>query len=365
MFAYKKKRIENFTLTPIFKASFLFVASVLIVVLVSGCDGSEKSLDAIYINGPTMGTSYNITVVSPLGNLDQEQLKRDITLLLKSLNQQMSTYIDDSDIIRFNQKPIGEPHIIKDDFLDVLQLSQRIAKLTEGRFDITIGPLVELWGFGSSKRLQEQLIPSDEDIIKAKSRVGWQYLLINQDDKTIKKASDIWLDVSAVAKGYGVDKIAELLEANQIKNFLVEIGGEMRVKGLNRQQQLWRIGIETPSLLQKRVQQLVQFSNKAIATSGDYRNYFEENGKRFSHAINPTTGRPIRHNIASVSVIAETAAEADALATALTVLGEKAAIELAEREQMAVYFIFHDDTQKSDGAGYRIVYTDPFKKFIQ
>ncbi len=345
----------------VFKASFLFVVFTFSFV-VSSC-AREKSLEAIYINGPTMGTSYNITLVSPPESIQQASLKQNIDELLKAVNQEMSTYIVNSDIMQFNQKSSGASQKINDDFLQVLLLSQSISELTDGYFDITIGPLVELWGFG---RNQKQQVPSAEAINEAKSRVGWQYLSIDSENKTIQKQRPIWLDVSAVAKGKAVDKVAELLETKGVQHFLVEIGGEMRVKGFNRQQQLWRVGIEAPSLLQKQAQQLVQFTDKAIATSGDYRNYFEENGKRFSHTIDPNTGMPIRHNIASVTVIADTAARADALATALNVLGEEAALALANKEQLAAYFIFYDDTQSEENSsGYRIVYTNSFKQFIQ
>lgn len=344
----------------IFRASFLFV--LLVFSFITGGCAKEKPLDVVYIHGPTMGTSYNITIVSPPENIKQTLLKQDIDQLLKAVNQEMSTYIVDSDIMQFNRKQPGSSQIIKDDFLQVLLLSQNIAELTAGYFDITIGPLVELWGFG---RNQNQGVPSAEAIKEAKDRVGWQYLSIDSANKTIQKQRSIWLDVSAVAKGFAVDKVAELLDTKGVQHYLVEIGGEMRVKGHNRQQQLWRVGIEKPSLLQKQAQQLVQFTDSAIATSGDYRNYFEENGKRFSHTIDPNTGIPVRHNIASVSVIASTAARADALATALNVLGETAALELANKEQLAAYFIFYDDTKFSENGAYRIVYTDPFKKFIQ
>lgn len=309
-----------------------------------------------------MGTTYNITIVAPPSDFDQGAVHQGIDILLKSLNQEMSTYIDSSDIMLFNQQAVGQSQQINSAFYEVLLLSQMIAEKTDGYFDITIGPLVELWGFG---KRQGQQVPSLEAIESAKSRVGWQHLLIDTEVKVISKQAPIWLDVSAIAKGFAVDKVAELLEAEQLEHFLVEIGGEMRVKGLNRQQQPWRIGIETPSLLQKQAQQLVQFSNKAVATSGDYRNYFEENGERFSHTIDPKTGKPVKHNIASVTVIADTAAEADAWATALNVVGESAAIKLAEKEQLAAYFIFYDNTQQENGSAYRIVYTDFFKEFIQ
>ena len=342
------------------RASFLFVLSLL-TVLLAGCSDTS-SLNSLSLSGKTMGTTYNITVVSPPQNLDQASLQKEIDQRLQALNQQMSTYLDDSDIILFNRLAINNKQKIQRDFLDVILLSQEISALTEGRFDITIGTLVELWGFGKQA---EQKIPDRTELDNALSKVGWQYLIVDQHEATIEKQRPLWLDVSAVAKGFAVDVIAVLLEGKGVEHYLVEIGGEMRVKGHNRQQQDWRIGIEIPSLVQQQAQQLVKMTNKSIATSGDYRNYFEENGQRFSHTIDPNTGKPVKHNIASVSVISETAARADALATALNVLGEEAALNLAKGENLAAYFILYDDSKAGDGTGYRIVYTDPFKKFIQ
>lgn len=322
----------------------------------------DAQLESTYLRGSTMGTSYNITLLDLPSELNPSKLHAQIDQRLADLNQQMSTYIEDSDIIRFNRLEADTPFKVKTDFFKVLKLSQSIAESSEGYFDITIGPLVELWGFG---RKQKREVPDDEAIANALAKVGWKYLALDTNTQTISKSRDLWLDVSAVAKGYAVDTLVELLEAQGLQHFLVEIGGEMRVKGLNSSQQAWRIGIETPSLLQKKAQQLVLLSNKAIATSGDYRNYFEQNGERYSHTLDPASGRPIKHNIASVTVISDTAAEADAWATALNVLGEEKALALAADLKLAAYFILYADTQKNDGPAYRIEKTKAFESFLQ
>ncbi len=311
-----------------------------------------------------MGTTYSITVVSPPENVVHAELQKDIDESLNSLNQQMSTYINTSEIMLFNNAPVNQWQKISPEFLDVVILSQKISGLTNGRFDITIGPLVELWGFGKKQHKGDtSQIPEITEINAAKNRVGWQNLIVNAETQSIKKSVPLWLDVSAVAKGYAVDKLVELLEQRYgVEHYLAEIGGEMRVNGKNRQKKLWRIGIEKPALLQKEAQQLVQLTDNAIATSGDYRNYFEENGQRFSHTIDPLTGQPVRHTIASVTVIANTTAEADALATGLNVLGEEAAIDLAAKEGLAAYFIFYDNENPT--AGYRTFFTDAFKPFM-
>ena len=306
-----------------------------------------------------MGTTYSIKIIDPPVGLVAVTLQKQVDDLLKEINQQMSTYIDDADIMQFNRAEIGQWQTVSSDFLDVLSLSQEIAALTAGRFDITIGPLIELWGFG--KREQGD-IPSESEINAAKNRVGWQNLVIDQQQRAIKKMTPLWLDVSAVAKGYGVDQISVLLDQYTASHYLVEIGGEMRVKGLNQQGQAWRVGIEAPSVLQRQAQQIVALTDSAIATSGDYRNFFEKEGQRFSHTIDPSTGKPVRHNIASVTVISETAAVADAYATALNVLGKEEALALAKQQNLAAYFIlYNNDDSNRD---YDIVVTELFKPFL-
>lgn len=339
----------------LFKASFLFV---LTAIFLFGCD-RQSSPQSFHITGPTMGTRYTVKIIDPPAALVQITLQQQIKQLLEQLNRQMSTYIPDSEIMVFNRLGVDQWQTISSDFLDVVLLSQKVAGMTDGAFDITIGPLVELWGFGQR---EGQGIPAAADITDALSRVGWQQLSVKPENTAILKQIPLWLDVSAVAKGYAVDKIAQLLEQQQVAHYLVEVGGEMRVKGYNAQQQLWRIGIETPALLQQGAQQVIAMTDKAIATSGDYRNFFEEDGQRFSHTIDPKTGQPVRHRIASVTVIADTAAEADAFATALNVLGDTRALSFAEEQQLAAYFILHDDAEAEPG--YRIVHTSEFNAFL-
>jgi thiamine biosynthesis lipoprotein len=308
-----------------------------------------------------MGTSYHITVVNPPDNIDKYELQIDVDKLLIGINKQMSTYISDSEISIFNNSPINQWQVISQDFFSVLELSQSISVLTNGRFDITVGPLVDLWGFGARSN-DDQKIPDQQLLDRIMPNIGWKNLILDKKNTSIKKLRPISIDLSAVAKGFGVDKVAELLSSKKIDNYLVEIGGEVKAKGLNKENEPWRLGIETPSLLQKSVQKVVKLTDQAIATSGDYRNYFEENGNRFSHTIDPISGSPVRHNIASVSIIADTAAKADALATALNVLGEKAALDLSEKENIAAYFILYDN-ENSDKK-YRVVYSTAFIPFL-
>lgn len=341
------------------KASFLFVICTFISIFLIGCGETNRPAEPFLITGPTMGTRYHITIVSPPNELDKQKLQLNIDKLLADINQQMSTYIVDSEISNFNQLPINTWQTISADFFKVVALSQSISALTDGRFDITIAPLVDLWGFGAGSK-KEQIIPSESLIEQAKLLVGWKNLILDKDRLAIQKLKPVNIDLSAIAKGYGVDKVSDLLELNGIENYLVEIGGEVNVNGVNKEGKPWRLGIETPSVLQQGAQKIIQLKNQAIATSGDYRNYFEEEGVRFSHTIDPVTGRSIRHNIASVSVIAATAAEADALATALNVMGFAQAQALSNKENIAAYFILYDNVQNE--TNYRIEASNSFRQ---
>ncbi|MBX2808221.1 MAG: FAD:protein FMN transferase [Cellvibrionaceae bacterium] len=335
------------------KASFLLMIIAVFLCSAVACQ-RQPALPTIVLSGATMGTTYHITLVSVPEAITTAQLQQATDALLLSINQQMSTYIEDSEISQFNRLPVDQWLPISEDFQAVLLLSQQIAAVTDGKFDITVGPLIELWGFGNTLNQQ---IPDPEAIADAKAKTGWRYLSIDQQTQRITKSRELSLNVSAIAKGFAVDKLAAYYQSQGIANYLVEIGGEMRVQGTNAQGVLWKIGIEKPALLQQQqAQQIVSLDNQAVATSGDYRNYFEENGQRFSHTIDPETGYPVRHNIASVTVIAPTAAAADGFATALNVLGEKHALALAETEKLAAYFILYDDQSES---GYRTV-TSPY-----
>lgn len=355
---------------------FLPFLLIVFVLATLGCSQDSQG-PSISFSGSTMGTTYRVKLVPSAPEHIPVRLQAKVEPLLAALNQQMSTYIDRSDIMHFNRMAVDQWYPVAPEFLAVITLSQEISQLTQGGFDISIGPLVELWGFGrqhGAKQQGSQAIPQQSAIEEAKSRVGWQFLLVDKERSAIKKTRPLWLDVSAIAKGYGVDQVAALLDVEGVEHYLVEIGGEMRLKGLSPRGEPWRVGIEVPSLLQQQAQQVLQLSDKAIATSGDYRNFFEEGGQRYSHTISPLTGHPVRHQIASVTVVSDSAARADALATALNVLGEDEALALAEREGLAAYFILYDNQGEANGQTgktgqkdrhYKTFYTDRFSEFLQ
>ena len=255
---------------------------------------------------------------------------------LKRINQAMSTYIETSELSLFNKNPGTEPVVLSQATLDVLTLSQEVSRLSGGAFDVTVGPLVNAWGFGPQERREL----SDEDIRQLRERVGYKMLSLDPQAKTLSKARpDLYVDLSAVAKGYAVDKLSEALANRGYTDHMVEIGGEVRCQGINPDGKSWRIAIEKPDNQARAIYEILELKDMAMATSGDYRNYYEKDGQRISHTIDTRTGRPITHTLASVTVLDPSCARADAWATALNVLGPTEGLELAEREKIAAFFL--------------------------
>lgn len=314
----------------------------------------EKAPEQITLTGKTMGTTYSVKYIDDgkVANLPKSSdIQAELDSLLKTVNNEMSTYQKDSQISLFNQmKEVDKPFAISADFARVVQEAIRLNGITEQALDVTVGPLVNLWGFGPDKRLNKS--PSEEQIQEKAAAVGIEKLVLDNQQLS-KKSPDLYLDLSSIAKGFGVDKLAEYLEKLGIEHYLVEIGGELRGKGKNLQGQAWRIAIEQPALAQGVATQIiVPLDNLAMATSGDYRNYFEdEQGNRFSHIIDPKQLRPINHNLASITVFAPMTMTADGLSTGLFVLGADKALEIAEKENLAIFMIIkngqHFETKAS------------------
>lgn len=306
--------------------------------LLSACGWGGTDEGLLQFSGPTMGTTYSVKVVHAPEHIATDQLKREIDQILERVDQKMSTYDPNSELSRFNQSETTDWITVSEELLLVIEKALQISRLTEGAFDITVGPVVNLWGFGPEMRADE--LPLDKDIAKILARVGYGRIHVRETPPAIRKdQADIYLDLSAIAKGYAVDQVAEYLESVGISNYMVEVGGEMRLRGRNAKGEAWAIGIEKPSPGQRTVQRIIQISDAGIATSGDYRNFFEKEGRRYSHTLDPRTGRPVAHTLASVTVIDDSAMHADALATALLVLGPEAGYQLAAREKLAALFI--------------------------
>jgi len=347
-------------------AGYWFFLCLLLLTQLVACSEAPKAYSISAIGGQTMGTTYNISMVDSasaehFSDVKLNAIKSVVDAKLVDINQLMSTYIADSEISRFNQTEHDQWFTLSPETLSVIEYSLYLSKLTNGKFDITVSPLVNLWGFGSEGGTD---FPSDEAIAKAKEKVGWKALIVDKKNLRIKKAKPLTIDLSAIAKGYGVDVIAQWLETQGIDSYLVEIGGEIRVKGRKPGGKRWRVGIETPSLFQQGARKVIELNDVAVATSGDYRNFFEKEGIRYSHTIDPVTGNPVIHNIASITVIVSStltdntidsdasdetrrktysAMKADGLATAFMTLGEEEAQVLANQLGLPIYILRYDD----------------------
>ena len=313
---------------------------LIIIFLMIGTGACQSNnYKIVLINGLTMGTTYSIKIKTADAVVNQEKIRADIEKILLEINQKMSTYIVDSELSVINFSNSLDSNLISDDLFKVISHANTISKTTNGAFDITVGPLVNLWGFGPNK--SENKIPSNEEIELIKKNMGDKKIYLNKETTSIKKLHpDLYVDLSGIAKGFAVDKIALYLNSYNLENYLVEIGGELIAKGTNEDNEVWQIGIENPN---NNLAKIIGLKDIAMATSGDYRNYFEKNGVRYSHTITPNTGKPIKHKLASVTVLDKTAMNADALATAFMVLGPAKTIELANELKIGVYLIIKND----------------------
>ncbi len=325
--------------------SITFLVILFGFVFFSGGDDELVSL-----SGFTMGTTFQVQLVEIPPDMERETLAEEIGRLLARLDREIfSTYSANSELSRLNRHAVGTPFLVSKEMMDVLVMAREISLLTGAAFDVTVGPLVNLWGFGPEISLQDQ-VPADAAIASALENIGYQRLMIEQANSRVRKTRDISIDLSAIAKGYAVDKLAEYLDELGAESYFLEIGGELKIKGLKPGDESWVPAIEAPVDQVSRVYEIFYSRGEtiAVAGSGDYRNYFEQDGIRYSHEIDPRNGRPISHNLAAVYVIDESTARADALATAYMILGLDQARALAQRENQAAYFIYKEGDDFSD-----------------
>ena len=310
--------------------------------LLSACQSGTPQRALTELRGATMGTTYTVKVVGLPAELKPERIQAAINTILEKINRQMSTYLSDSELSQFNRNQATDWIDASRELADVLKQAQRVSAMTNGAFDVTVGPLVNLWGFGPSPGMDQ--VPSDQDIRETRNRVGYTGLQVRSSPPALKKhRPDLYVDLSAIAKGYAVDAVAGYLQSLQIGDFMVEIGGEIQAKGRNARDRLWRIAIEKPSGGSRSLHTVIELDNVGIATSGDYRNYFEKGGRRYSHTIDPMTGRPVTHKLASVTVADPSTMHADVMATALMVLGPEAGYRFAEEQKLAAFFIVNSE----------------------
>lgn len=342
--------------------TFLRTMLLGVVILLAGCDNTSApatpKAQVTVLDGKTMGTFWRVSVVG----LDQnraENLRQKVQTLLDGDDQLLSTWKNDSALMRFNQSQSTTPWPVSEGMADIVTESLRIGQKTQGAMDITVGPLVNLWGFGPDK--QPVKTPTQAQIDAAKARNGLQNLtVINRaGQQYLQKAiPDLYVDLSTVGEGYAADHLARLMIEEGISRYLVSVGGALVSRGMNADGQPWRVAIQKPTDRENAVQAIVDINGHGISTSGSYRNYYELDGKRISHVIDPQTGRPITHKLVSVTVIAPTALEADGWDTGLMVLGTEKAQQVVREQGLAVYMIM------KEGDGFTTWMSPQFRAFL-
>ena len=289
----------------------------------------------LQFGGSTMGSTYTVKL-NAVGQ-DATTLRTLVQSTLEEIDWRMSLFREDSELSAFNRAGAGVPIAMTDDFSTVLAAAIDTSRWSDGAFDVTVAPLVETWGFGTRKT---RSVPASVAVADQRRRVDWRSLAIDRPQRSVtKRHAGLQADLGGIAKGYGVDRAAAALDARGVAHYMVEAGGEVRTRGINAVGEPWRIGIEEPDAMPQRARWAVPLSGKAMATSGDYRNYFMHEGRRYSHEIDPASGAPIQHRLCSVTVVADDCMHADALATALIVLGPDKGKALAERSGIAAQFI--------------------------
>ena len=319
-------------LTALSRRSFILMS-----VALAACKPGAKILE---FSGSTMGTTYNVVAVDASRSVDKIEAQARINAALAQVNHQMSNWDPASEISRFNASKGTDETFVSRELAHVMQAAEDVNKASEGRFDTTMGPLIELWGFGApgGKRM-----PQDAEILKAQARSGHGATLKVGVGAIQKIQPDTQVYLAAIGKGFGADQVGRALEGLGLYDYMVEIGGDLYASGLNADGKPWQIGIEKPASLSG-VLDVVGVSGMGLASSGDYRNYFEQDGARYSHVIDPVTGRPITHKTASATVLAENAMLADAWATAMLILGRERGLEIAKANDLAVLFVERDES---------------------
>lgn len=313
----------------------IFLAMTTFIIV--ACNGNSR-LSEYELTGAAMGTTYSIKLVAPPESLATDVLQLQVADTLERVEDLTSTYRELSELSVFNSSQSTQWTKVSAELCNVVEQALQISRHTGGAFDITVGPLVNLWGFGPGGDAQQP--PSQEEIDSTLSRVGYKRLQTDCSVPALRKdTGSLYVDLSGWAKGYAVDELAALLDAVPLSNYLVEIGGELRALGHNAENKLWTIAIEKPDAFGRKPQTILRVTDTGIATSGDYRNFFEHEGVRYSHTIDARNGRPVSHSLAAVTIINRSAAFADSVATALLVLGPEEGPAFAERTGLAAFFL--------------------------
>ncbi len=336
--------------------SYFLYLSIAFNLLILSCVEKQP----FRFTGETMGTTYSIVIADSMVNPGLiEATKSEVDDVLNEVNKQMSAWDPNSEITLFNKKTDDQPLTISPDFINVLKLADVVYHESEGAFDPTVGPLVDLWGFG--KEGTRFSPPTDEEVEKRREYVGFDLIEIVDNIKIKKKHPKTELDLSAIAKGFGVDQVADLLTSMGCENFMVEIGGEVVASGQKKSGK-WRIGIDRPyfdAVPGQNLEAVIEVSDVGVATSGDYRNYFVSDDKTYSHTIDPVTGRPIINGVASVTIIASKCVVADAMATAIMVMGAEKGLQwVNSKDNIEAFIIIRTDE------GYEEVFSPGFRNYL-
>lgn len=308
------------------------VIAVALAAALTGCLHSERIEE---FGGPTMGSTYSVKYVRGEGVAAQAELQAATEAILAEIDQQLSTYRADSLIEQFNRAPAGTCQAMPAGVLELVRAGNRLHEESQGSFDLTLEPLLDLWGFGPKG--QGEAVPSEERLAEVRQRVGQRHLRI--EGERLCKAVDVQVDFNSIAAGYAVDRIVARLAELGVTSYLVEATGELKAAGIKPDGSHWRIGLEAPRDDERVAQRILQLDGYGISTSGDYRNYFEENGQRYSHTLDPLTGMPVSHKLAAVTVADPSTLRADGLSTLLMVLGPEAGLAYAERNGIAAFFV--------------------------
>ncbi|HMN43727.1 MAG TPA: FAD:protein FMN transferase [Povalibacter sp.] len=326
----------------------------LALLLLTACTPAP---DLIELAGPAQGTTYSIKIVDPPRGIDRQSLQSVVDEVFANVDRQMSGYREDSELSRFNRSSSTDWFDVSPDVVKVVAAAAQVSDLSQGALDITVAPLVNLWGMGAGGELRD--VPDTQRIEQARQDVGYRRLAVRNAPAALRKElPQLTVDLNAVAPGYTVDLIAQRFAAMGVTNFMIDVGGEVRARGRNARNELWRIAVERPVDDEPEPYAIVQLDDIAVTTSGEYRHYVMRDGHRYSHTIDPRTGRPVEHRLASVVVIMPTAIEADAWTTALNVLGEEAGYALAQRQRIPAMFIV------ANGAGFEHRMTAGFERFL-
>ncbi|MDB6177563.1 FAD:protein FMN transferase [Paracoccus sp. Z330] len=319
------------SLTSFTRRSFLVMPLAL-----AACYNRQQVVE---FNGLSMGTTYRVVAVDHRNKLDETKLRQAVADALAEVNGAMSNWDDRSEISRVNAAPAGAVTPMSPILSHVMQAAAEVNLASAGRFDTTVGPLIELWGFGAPGA---RSLPDDASIAAVRARSGHENSLVIGSDAVQKKHDSAQVYLAAIGKGYGADHVGRAIERLGITDYMVEIGGDLYASGRNPDGAPWQIGIESPDVADRGMLGVVGVSGKGLASSGDYRNYFEVDGQRYSHLIDPATGRPVEHKTASATVLADNAMLADAWSTAMLVLGREQGLEIAQQHDIAVQFVERD-----------------------